>query len=241
MMRTRWPTSNRAWGFTLVELLSVVGIIVLLLALIVPAVTSINKSRALNSAGSLLVGLLSTARSEAITRRTVVRLEVATTWPDPAFNYRKITLTTATLNTAGNAYNYQQLGKWETLADGVVFETSDPLATPPTDGSVYLLVSSGSMPLGDEGQLTFAGQTVTTAYVAFSPTGALLEKQPPANLPVPIRMRLVEGTANAAGNITYTHRVNGGPGTYPAPNWFDLRINHLFGRVEVGRPESPLP
>lgn len=231
MMRTRQPTHGQIPGFTLIELLSVIGIIALLLVLVVPALASINKSRALNNAGGQFTNLLSAARAEAITRRTVVRVEVAITWPDPAFKYRKATLTSATLNAAGDAYNYQPIGKWQTLDDGIVFAPKDPLNNAPVDGSVYLFDSSGEVPLGDQGKLSFAGQDVTTAYIAFSPTGALLEQRPPTNLPVPIRVRLVEGLLNPAGTVTYTRSAN----------WFDLRVNHLFGRVEIGRPENPLP
>ncbi len=234
-------TLVRAEGFTLVEMLAVMGIIALLTALVVPAVTSLNKSNALNNAGRLFTDLLSSARSEAIARRTVVRLEMATTWPDPTFNYRKMALTAATLNAAGTAYTYRQIGKWETLDDGVVFEIHDPLANAPADSSVYLFNAGSGVPLGDAGSLTFAGTTVPTVYVAFSATGALIEQQPPSSLPVPIRARVVEGVLGAATAITYTHRASGSTSGYPASNWLDVRVNDLIGRIEVGRPEAPLP
>lgn len=225
----------------MVEMLAVMGIIALLSALVVPAITSLNKSNALNDSGRLFISLLSNARSEAITRRTVVRLEVATTWPDPAFNYRKMTLTAATLNSAGTAYTYQQIGKWETLDDGVVFEVHDPLPNAPTDGSMYLFSAGNSAPLGDTDSRTFGGMDVKPVYVAFSSTGALVEQQPPSGLPVSIRARVVEGVLGASPTVTYTRRADGAAGTYPAANWLDVRINNLVGRIEVGRPETPLP
>ena len=228
-------------GFTLVELLTVMAIIAVLSALAVPALTSLNKSSALNNSGRLFMNLLSVARTEAIARRTVVRLEVATAWrPDPTFNYRKYTLTAAKLNAGGTAYDYQQIGKWETVDDGVVFEINEPLANAPSDGSVYLFAAGASTPLGDEGSLNFAGFTVPTVYVAFSSTGALVEQQPPSSLPVPIRARLVEGVLGASTGITYTRHASAGS-SYPASNWLDVRVNNLAGRIEIGRPESPLP
>lgn len=219
------------------------AIIAALTALALPAVTSINKSNALNNAGRLFTNLLTTARSEAIARRTIVRLEVATTWPDPTYNYRKLALTAATLNSDGTAYTYQQIGKWETLDDGVVFEVHDPLVTSAvTDGSVYLFAAGASVPLQDQGSLKYAANPtpLPTVYIAFSPTGALVEQQPPAGLPVSLRARLVEGSLGNATTVNYTRRRPDANG-YPTSNWLDVRINNLVGRIEIGRPETPLP
>lgn len=232
---------NQNIGLTLVEMLTVMGIIAVLSALVLPAVTSLNKSNALNNSGRLFMNLLSNARSEAIARRTVVRVEVATTWPDPAFSYRKVTLTAAALNAEGTTYIYQQLGKWETLEEGVVFEVHDPLPGAASDSSIYLFAANAATPLGDEGSLTYAGQAVATVYVAFSSTGSLVEQRPPSSLPIPIRARLVEGILGTAGTVTYTRRTTASMGDYPTANWFDIRINNLVGRIEAGRPEAPLP
>src|SRR5438132_7643058 len=73
---------GKAAGFTLLELMVVIAVIIILLSLTIPAVTGLTKSSNLNSGARLVANLLSIARSEAINRRTLIRFEVATYWPN---------------------------------------------------------------------------------------------------------------------------------------------------------------
>ncbi len=229
-------------GFTLVEILVVMGIIVLLIALVVPTVTGISSSSNLNNAGRLVSNLLTLARSEAINRRTIVRVEIATTWPtDPTYRYRKATLTAA-LDQGSGSYNYRQITSWETLADGIIFEVGDPLANAvPRDGSKYFLDGAflKNTNATETPKVTFGGNEIATVYLAFLPSGALSE---PMGIAVPIRARLTEGVLPAgSSSIIYTRKNSGSGGTtYPGANWFDIRINPLIGRIEIGRPDYPL-
>ncbi len=223
-------------AFSLIELLVVMAIVVVMLGLAVPAMTTISKSSNLNNAGRLFSNLLTIARSEAINQRTIVRVEVATDWPpDSTYRYRKATLTKAVFvptagTTGAGQYVYRQFTGWETIPDGIVFEPSDPAGGSPTaDGSKYLF---DSVTLGNSNTtLTIGSETVPTIYLAFTPTGAI---SPSSGNIVPVRARLTEGFV-PSGTTTIIHTHKG------SPNWFDIRVNALVGRIEIGRPESPLP
>jgi prepilin-type N-terminal cleavage/methylation domain-containing protein len=200
-------------AFTLIELMVVIGIILLLVTAIVPAISSLTKSNSLNAAGRLVANSLTVARSEAINRRALIRFEVATSWPgDPDAAYRKFTLVQQDLATAtGN-----QLTKWESLPAGVIFNPQDPT---PGSGSYLFGLNQVQNPA-----LTSGGQTIPTVYVEFLPTGAINVST--ANSPV--RMRLVQGflASSAATSVTMT-----GPN-----NWFEASVDSLVGRIKIARP-----
>ncbi len=225
-------------GFTLVEVLTVMSIIIILLALAVPTIRGLSANQLSNS-GRLFTNLLTIARSEAINRRTIVRVEIATNWPpDPTLSFRRATIAAATLNAAG-AYVYRQITGWETLPQGVIFEPTDPVVTEGTimaDGSLYFLDATNNLNNTDTSDLSFAGTPIPTVYFAFTPSGGLTG---PAGTSIPIRIRLTEGVLPVgASSVTYI-RASGSK--YGGANWFDVRVNPLVGRLEIGRPESPLP
>ena len=115
------PHSALLSGFTLLELLVVIGLMSLLLVAVVPAVTSLSKSNNINTAGRMVANSLTIARSEAINQRTLIRFEVVTDWPNnPAAAYRKFTLVQHDLTSGTD----KQLTKWETLPDGTDLQSA---------------------------------------------------------------------------------------------------------------------
>ncbi len=100
-------------GFTLLELMVVVAILLLIAGFAVPALTTLSGGSGLSSGGRIVANLLTVARSEAINRHASVRFEVAITWPsDSTQAYRKIALVQHdfVLNTD------TQITGWQTLA-----------------------------------------------------------------------------------------------------------------------------
>lgn len=73
MNGARQQRGNRG-GFSLVELLMVMAIIVLVMALVVPAASSLRSSFALNAAGQAVFDSLALARQSALTRNQVVAM-----------------------------------------------------------------------------------------------------------------------------------------------------------------------
>lgn len=205
-------------AFTLIELLVVMGIILLLAAALVPAVTSLSKSNNINAGGRMVSNLLTVARSEAINRRALIRFEVATDWPgDPSLAYRKITLVQHDADTGSDT----QLTKWETVPAGAIFKLQDPLgATPPAgSGKYFFALNQTQSP-----KLKVGGIDVSTTYVEFLPTGALSV----AIQDSPVRLRLVQGflPSLTAPDVTTTG----------ATNWFETSVDALVGRIKISRP-----
>jgi prepilin-type N-terminal cleavage/methylation domain-containing protein len=204
---------ERPRAFTLLEMLVVIGIIVVILAFSVPAITGLSKSGNLNTGGRIISNLLTAARSEAINRRALIRFEVATSWPnDFSSAYRKITLVQHDVSTGSDT----QLTRWETLPTGTIFQPQDPS---PGSGSYFFALNQTQTPA-----LKIGGQDVTTLYIEFLPTGAL--NVTPANSPV--RLRLVPGFLPSVGapSVTMTS----------AANWFDMSVDGLVGRIKISRP-----
>ena len=211
--RIALPKQRGRIAFTLLELLVVMGIILLLVGALIPAVTSLTKSNNLTNGGRIVSNVLTTARSEAISRRALIRFEVATSWPgDADAAYRKFTLVQHDLTSGADT----QLTKWDTLPAGVMFNPEDPT---PGSGSYFFVLNQVQTP-----PLTSGGQTIPTVYIEFLPTGAI--NVPPANSPV--RLRLVQGFLASATATSVTST---------APNnWFEASVDSLVGRIKITRP-----
>jgi prepilin-type N-terminal cleavage/methylation domain-containing protein len=209
------PGLSKERGFTLIELLVVAAIIGLVLAFTIPAVVGISRGNNVSNAGRLVSNLLTIARSEAISRRSLIRFEIATAWPsDPTFAYRKFTLVRHDVETGTDT----QLTGWETLPTGTVFQNQDPLGGNATssDGKYFFALNQTQ-------NLNVAGAVVPSAYMEFTPTGAL-------NVNIadsPVRLRIDQGVYDPA---TSTIALTG------TSNWYEASVDGLVGRIKLSRP-----
>lgn len=227
ILRTLKPLPSPA--FTLLELLTVMGVIALLLSLTMPAINSIGAAGRLGSAARLVSNMMTIARSEAINSRAPVQLRIVTDkWTAGAENYdahyRKMSL----WKYDRDANSYRQFSRWETLPPGVLVQPGpDPSSTysfPSSDSpGLYFLSSAPDSSLQD---IAVNGATVNAASFEFSPNGSLQTGGTPVSRSY---LLLVEGhIPEGQSTPVSTHAGQ--------KNWAQIRVSPLTGRITVVRP-----
>jgi prepilin-type N-terminal cleavage/methylation domain-containing protein len=201
-------------AFTLVELLTVIVIIGIMVAIGVPAITSLSKSGGLTAAARMVPNTLSLARQYAITQRTNTRVVFPYSLSAGVANsmwYSSFSILAKTNrydNTTAQAWRY--IGKWEYLPVGSVFLNSGVGAL---DDPSYMRTNSIPNP-------TNSAFTVTMACIEFTPTGAALS--PSGSTPNTLALR--EGFQNT------------GTPTATSANAVTISVDNLVGRIKVTRP-----
>jgi prepilin-type N-terminal cleavage/methylation domain-containing protein len=197
-------------GFTLLELMVVLAIILLVAGFTIPALTGLSGGNNLSAGGRVVANLLTVARSEAINRRAPIRFQVATSWPaDPTQAYRKIALVQH--DPVSNTDS--QITGWQTLPTGVLVKDRTPL---PNSGKYFINASSDQSP-----KLSFGGQTINSRYLEFTPNGA--PNIDPASTPVGVCV--VEGYVAGASNFQIL-----------STDYYEIDVDALVGKTQVKRP-----
>lgn len=198
-------------AFTIIELLTVIGIIFLLAGLAFPALRATG-GKNLTEGGNLVADLANQARQNASAKGAMTALVLLKNTSDAQYNNRALVLVEKTVG----ATTWKPITRWNKLPEGVVVDatgSADFIDQIPNVGSTPDLPS-------------FAGRTVNAsdcAYQVFLPGGNLA----PASVvsqPPPV-LRLVEGTSDA-----------GGPHPRNSQNYYDVVINLFTGIPKVDRP-----
>ena len=223
-------------AFSLIELLVVMGIVVLLLALMIPAVIGLSKSNNLNTGGRAVADVLAAARSEAITQRRLIQVRVATRWigasgEDTSASYRKFSVwkrpqSDDTPQPTNSSDPYVQISRWETLPTGITFE-GDPAAynlptatsDPRYPGTNVLDASLNNR----RTNVSTGGATVDVAWIEFTPTGSVNFS---GSLPGRVHFLVTEGFWNGSAVVSTNQHAN----------WLAATVDTLVGRMNVLRP-----
>jgi type II secretory pathway pseudopilin PulG len=203
-------------GFSLIELLAVMGVMIILMGLVVPAVSSIGKASSLNAGGALVTGLINAARQNSLTNNAMTALVIVT---DPSLDaqYRMFTMLEALPRADGQALtssDWQQISKWETLSPGIVVDNNAPLQSG----------SSGSISPPFPAQLSYGNHPISPnqlEFLVFYPDGSI-------SSPNPATIKLVEGYYSKGSSLPlYT----GGPA-----NCYQMTVLNATGRIKIVRP-----
>lgn len=232
------PRKNRSCGFTLIELVIVIGLVLLIIGITAPALTGLSKGNNLSSGGRVVSNLMAVARSEAINKRRLTQLRVATKWmnasgaEDPNSSYRKFSVWQKPLpGDAIQAPNpaadpYVQISNWDTLPSGVTFEQSTTSYTfavagdPKNPGTYFLTNTLNAAKTG----VTIPAGTADVAWIEFDPTGAVSYT---GATPARIYILVTEGSWDGTKIIS----------TQPNhANWLAATVDTLVGRINILRP-----
>lgn len=219
-------------AFSLVEVLAVLAVVTVITGLSVPALNGINGGNTLNTATAKLAGLMTVARSEAISRHTVVRFVVTREWPGKQnANLRRVSLWAWD----SEIEQYVPLTPWEDLPDGVILEPSVPqyvrIASYAKDDRSSVQGNCVLDPHFVDRAEFNAGTTdqpIDARYVEFTPAGNVRIPDGDARNAIFVA---TNGFANEDGSIRYSRSVDDRPA-----NWAQLNIDTLTGRVRVYQP-----
>ncbi|MEM1294727.1 MAG: prepilin-type N-terminal cleavage/methylation domain-containing protein [Verrucomicrobiota bacterium] len=229
------PKRNR--GFTLLELLMVVGIITLALAALGSVTSRVLGSQTLNSATRELANYLIMARAEAVRHQTITQIRFVTDESDVGAAsgeaFRSFSIWSLE---DSDGPTYLPLTGWRELPEGVILEPDFPGYAKQSnyaqnDGTTvrgdYILKSETSPETVKKG-----GKELPYRFIEFLPTGGARIPEGENNQSIIVA---VEGYLEAPGKMVRTAPKKDLNSSAIA-NWSQINITNLTGNVRIYRP-----
>lgn len=210
------PSSTFSRGFSLIELLVVITVVVLLTSVSMVTVGG-NQSRKLTANGNLIADLSMQARQNSISKGVLTALVLCKSYPNNReLNNRLFVL----MELSPNSTTWKQVTKWQILPQGGAIDTQQ-------SDSFLSQVPNVDTPISN---LKYLGTTVTDiAFQVFLPDGSLATKKQPPSGPSPMLppvLRLTEGTTNSSGDLIKTS----------SPNYYKITLNLYTGMPKIECP-----
>jgi hypothetical protein len=214
-------------------MMSVMAIVTLLAGFTVPAVKGITGATSLTSGAAKVAGMLDLARSQAISKHTIVRFLVATNWPDTGAegSLRRVSL----WSWDADSGQYLPLTPWEELPVGTILEQGIPdYVRTASYAQNDVATVRGNCVLSQEmaGEAGYTADSnigpISTRYIEFLPSGS-------ARIPGSTDRQAIfvttQGYADPTGQIVHTTQSGG-----HAANWAQVNVDTLTGRTHLYRP-----
>jgi uncharacterized protein (TIGR02596 family) len=239
-MKRLFPSStvNRR-GFSLIEMLVVVAIVVMLLALATPALTRTLQSSRLSAAGEAMIGSISEAQQTALTANTPVDIRFFSFMEDvdqaPMYHsYQLFKITQSTQGSGGNATVVEKVvpvGNLIRLPEGVIIPTDSTLSGAFSSSSGG--ASTGIQDTKENSQVGYSGVNgATYNAIRFMPDGTC---------------RTVGATTNGMATLFFqtlpqnffTMTYGSGPAVTLAnlpKNFFTIQIDPYTGKPRSYKP-----